>query len=129
MKRPSERRVRLPKSLSQDRRASKRYPLALEVRYTRSHCRGLPETGSGPIIDLTSSGLRFTTERPLLPGLRLDVSIDWPVLLDGGVQLQLIATGVVVWTNGTETALRIDRHEFRTARVGLKVVSRQESVG
>jgi hypothetical protein len=129
MKRLSERRVRLPKSLSQERRASKRYPLALEVRYTRSQRRGLPETGSGRIIDLSSSGLRFTTERPLLPGLRLDVAIDWPVLLDGGVKLQLIATGVVVWTNGPETALRIDRHEFRTGRVGLKVVSRHESVG
>jgi hypothetical protein len=129
MKCPSERRVRLPKSLTQERRACRRYPLALEVRYTQSHRGGLPETGSGRIIDLSSSGLRFTAERPLLAGLRLDVSIDWPVLLDGGVQLQLIATGVVVWTNGTETALRIHRHEFRTGRVGLKVVSRQESVG
>jgi hypothetical protein len=53
----------------------------------------------------------------LLARLRLDVSVDWPALLEGGIPLQLIATGVVVWTRGTETALRIQRHEFRTRRV------------
>ena len=129
MKRSSERRVRLPKSPSQDRRACKRYPLDLELRYTKSDRRELLETHSGRIIDLSSSGLRFTAEGPLLAGLRIDVSIDWPALLDGGVPLQLIASGVVVWTSGTETALRIQRHEFRTRRAGPKVVSRQESVG
>jgi hypothetical protein len=30
------------------------------------------------------------------------------------VQLQLIAMGAVVWTNGTEAAIRIHRHEFKT---------------
>ena len=129
MKRSSERRVRLPKDHSTERRASARFPLTLEVRYSVSH-QGVPvETGSGRMIDISSSGLRFTADRPLLAGLRLDVSIDWPALLEGGIQLQLIATGVVVWTRGTETALRIHRHVFKTRRVGLKVVSRQESVG
>jgi hypothetical protein len=129
MKRSSKRRVRLPKDHSPERRASARFPLTLEVRYSVSH-QGVPvETGSGRMIDMSSSGLRFTADRPLLAGLRLDVSIDWPALLEGGIQLQLIATGVVVWTRGTETALRIQRHEFRTRRAGLKAVSRQESVG
>jgi hypothetical protein len=57
------------------------------------------------------------------------VAIDWPVLLDGGVPLQLIAAGVVVWSKGTETAMRIQRHELRTGRVGLKVVPPKKSVG
>jgi hypothetical protein len=87
------------------------------------------ETGSGRMIDMSSSGLRFTADRPVLAGQRRDVSIDWPAPLEGGIQLQLIATGWVVWTRRTETALRIQRHEFGTRRVGLKVVSRQESVG
>jgi hypothetical protein len=76
------------------------------------------ETGCGRTIDLSSSGLRFAAQRPLEPGLRLDVAIEWPVLLDGGVHLQLIAAGVVVWSQGAETALRIQRHELRTRRVG-----------
>jgi hypothetical protein len=93
------------------------------LRVPRELCVGIS------IIELSSLGLRFTAEKPLLAGLRLDVSIDWPVLLDGGVQLQLIASGVVVWTGGTKTALRIERHEYKTRRVGLKTVPPQESVG
>ena len=57
------------------------------------------------------------------------MSIDWPVLLDGGVQLQLVVRGVVVRSDGAVIALRIERHEFRTRRAELRVVTRQESVG
>jgi hypothetical protein len=101
----------------------------LEVRYSVLHRCAPVETGSGQIIDLSSSGLRFAAQRPLEPGLKLDVAINWPVLLDGRIQLQLIVTGVVVWSSGTETALRIQRHDFRTRRVGVKAVSPQESDG
>ena len=119
--------VRLPKAAWPDRRASVRFPLTLDVRYSVSHRRAPVETGSGQIIDLSSSGLRFAAQGPLEPGLKLDVAIIWPVLLDEHVQLQLVVTGVVVWSNGTETALRIQRHDFRTRRVGLKAASPQES--
>jgi DNA-binding response OmpR family regulator len=124
MDRPSERWVRLPKDPA-ERRARIRFPLPLEVRYSVSH-RGAPvETGSGQIIDLGSSGLRFVGKRPLEPGLKLDVAINWPVLLDRRVQLQLIVTGVVVWSSGTETALRIRRHGFyRCQALGSSAASR-----
>jgi PilZ domain len=129
MDRPSERRVRLTKEPWPERRASVRFPLTLEARYSVSHCRAPVETGSGQIIDLSSSGLRFAAQGPLEPGLKLDVAINWPVLLDGRVQLQLIVAGVVVWSSGTETALQIQRHEFRTRSVRLKAASPQESDG
>jgi len=127
--RPSERRVRTPQGPSPERRASARFALTLETRYAISGCRAPVETGSGRTIDLSSSGLSFTADRPLETGQKLDVSIDWPALLDGGVKLQLIVSGVVVRTDGTATALQIRRHEFRTRPVGLKVVQPQESVG
>src|ERR1035438_2419293 len=127
MDRPSERRVRLPKEPGPDRRASVRFLLSLDLRYSVSHRRAPLETGSGQIIDLSSSGLRFAAQGPLEPGLKLDVAIDWPVLLDGRVQLQLVVTGVVVWSGETETAMRIQRHDFRTRRVGLKAASPHES--
>ena len=129
MERRTERRVRRAERASSERRASTRFSLNLEVSYTVSGRRGPVETGSGRTIDLSSSGLRFTALRPLEPGLRLDVAIDWPVRLEGDVHLQLIAAGVVVWSKGTETALRIQRHELRTRRVGLKVAPPRESVG
>jgi len=123
------RRVRLPKGPSSERRASVRFPLNLEVRYNVAGCRGPDESGSGRTIDMSSSGLSLTADRPLSIGQKLDLSIDWPVLLDGAVQLQLVLSGVVVRTTRAVTALRIERHEFRTRRVGLRVVPRQVSVG
>jgi len=129
MERASGRLVRLPKDLSPERRASTRFPLTLGVRYAVSGRLAPLETGSGRTIDLSSTGLSFTADRPLLTGQKLDISIDWPVLLDGGVKLQLIMSGVVVRTTGTATALEIVRHEFRTRRVGLKVAPPQKSVG
>ncbi len=110
----------LTKEPSPERRLSARYPLALELLYSVSHDGAPAETGSGHTIYLSSSGLRFTADRPLLTGLSLDLTIDWPTRLGGGVQLQLIATCVVVWTSGAETALRIQRHEFKTRCAGLK---------
>ncbi|MGB9455579.1 MAG: response regulator [Bryobacteraceae bacterium] len=119
--------VRLPKEASAERRASLRFPLTLEVRFAVSERRALVETGSGRTVDLSSSGLSFTADRPLLTGQKLEVSIDWPVLLDRGAKIQLIVSGVVVRTNGTATALEIQRYQFRTRRVGLEGMPPQES--
>ncbi len=117
----SERPVRLPTAASPERRTSTRFPLAIEVRYALMGCRVQRKTGSGQTIDLSSSGLSFTAGRPLLTGQKLKVAIDWPVLLDGGVQLQLVMSGVVVRTSGTTTALKIQRHEFKTRGDSLTI--------
>jgi hypothetical protein len=111
--------VRLPECLRPERRANARFPLTLEIRYFVSHGHAPVESGSSQTIDLSSSGLRFAAKRPLEPGLTIDVAINWPVLLDGRVQLQLIVTGIVVWSSGAETALQIQRHDFRTRRVDM----------
>jgi hypothetical protein len=103
--------------------------VSLEVRYIIAGRRGPVETGSGRTIEMSSSGLSFTADRPLLVGQNLDVSIDWPARLDDDVQLQVVVSGVVVRTDGAVIALRIERHEFRTRRAGSSVVSRLESVG
>jgi len=124
MDRASERRIR--EALS-ERRDSNRYPLTLEVRYAVSGCPTPVPTGSGRAIDVSSTGLSFTAERPLATGQVLDVSIDWPVLLDGCVQLQLMLSGVVVRTKGTTAALRIHRHEFRTRSLAPKAVPPRQS--
>jgi len=116
-----ERRVRLPKVPGRERRATVRFPLSLAVRYSVTQHRERVETGLGQLIDLSSSGFRFAAQRPLAPGMKVDVAIDWPVLLDGATQLQLTATGTVVWSRGSETAVRIHRHDFRTRSSGAKV--------
>jgi len=108
-----------------ERRGSTRFPLNFEIRYSVLDHPGPFETGAGVTTDMSSSGLSFTADRPLAAGYRLSISIDWPALLDGGVQLQLVVNGVVVRSAGTLTALRIERHEFKTRRIGVKVLRSQ----
>ena len=118
------RRVRLLQGLSSDSRSSVRVPMDLEVRYRVVRRRRPVENGSGRTIDISSSGLSFTADRPLSIGQTIDVYIDWPVLLDGGIQLQIVTSGVVVRTDGAVTALRMGRHAFRTRRAGPTLVPR-----
>jgi len=113
----NERPVRLPDQPRGERRSGVRYPLTLRVRYSVLDLHGgEPETGLGHTVDFSSSGLLFTADKPLEPGLKVELWIDWPVPLDGGVQLQLTAAGTVVRNDGCSTALRIQRHSFRTRR-------------
>jgi hypothetical protein len=83
--------------------------VTLELRYSVAGRRGPVENRSGQTIDVSGSGLSFTADRPLPIGQKLDMSIDWPARLDGDVQIQLVASGVVVRTSGAVIALRIER--------------------
>ena len=121
MKSAGKRRLRLL-SNNPERRANTRFRLALEVRYTVVLPGGKGSAGSGVTIDVSSSGLSFLADQPLRVGQRLELAIDWPVMLDRGVQLQLTISGVVVRAETTVTALRIDRHEFKTRRIGPQLL-------
>jgi len=121
MKSAGKRRLRLLND-HPERRANTRFRLALEVRYTILQPGGKGATGSGVTIDVSSSGLSFLADNPLRVGQRLELAIDWPVMLDQGVQLQLTISGVVVRAETTITALRIERHEFKTRRLGPQLV-------
>jgi hypothetical protein len=121
--------VRLPKGGLAERRNGIRFPVNLEVRYAIAGGRAPLETGSGRTIDMSSTGLRLTADRPLRVGQVLEVSVDWPVLLDGSVQLQLMMSGAVIRAKGTDTALQIERHEFKTRRAGLKFAHHPSDAG
>ena len=78
--------MRLPKVASPGRRASTRFPLAIEVSYALIGRREQRRTGSGQTIDLSSSGLRFTADRPLPAG---PLNISWEPDLWGGIRRQI----------------------------------------
>ena len=92
--------------------------MTLEVRYTTSSRQKPVQMGTGHTIDLSSSGLRFRADKPLQTGQWIVVYIDWPVLLEGDVKLQLVISGVVVRIDGTEVAVQIHQHEMKTRSVG-----------
>ena len=82
MDRQIMRRVRLLQGLSADHRGSIRHAMDLELRFSVVGRRPV-ENGFGRTIDVSSSGLSFIADAQLSIGQRLDMSIDWPVLLDG----------------------------------------------
>ncbi len=97
-----------------ERRANSRFPMQMDLRYRYAHRRTKGRVHAGVIEDISSSGLRFTAEEAVEVGRRLEVSMDWPVRLDGAIPLQMVVTGTVVRCSGAEVALRIHSHEFKT---------------
>jgi hypothetical protein len=70
------------------------------------------KTGNGRTVDLSSSGVRFVADARLRPGDRIEVGVDWPLLLHGDVPLRLRSVGIVVWARGNDVGLQFLRHEF-----------------
>ena len=107
------------------RRGADRFPIEREVRYKilsrKSTAEG--ESGVGVTVNMSSNGVLFTTDRYLLPGRRLEVSISWPAQLNSKVNLKLVARGRVVRSEEGRAAIEIHQYEFRTqASQGSTVV-------
>jgi len=108
-----------------DRRSADRFPIEREVRFKvlsrKSSTEG--ESGMGVTINMSSNGVLFTTDRYLLPGRRLEVSISWPAQLNSKVSLKLVARGRVVRSEEGRAAIEIHQYEFRTqATQGTTVI-------
>jgi PilZ domain len=97
-----------------DRRHSDRFPIEREVRFKVLNKRGGEETGEGKTLNISSSGVLFTSEQMLLPGRRLELAINWPVQLNNKVALKLVARGRVVRFEEGRAAIEIQQYEFRT---------------
>ena len=97
-----------------ERRLSDRFPIEREVRYRVLNKRGGDEAGDGRTINMSSSGVLFTTDHMLLPGRRLELSISWPAQLDNKCPLRLVARGRVIRFEPGRTAIEIQQYEFRT---------------
>ena len=73
-------------------------------------------TGAGKVINMSSSGIAFTGETIFTPGTLMELSVGWPVLLQGEIAMKLVIKARVVWSERQVTALEILQHEFRTQR-------------
>jgi len=90
-------------------RKALRFPLALPVRY-----RADDDAGVGKILNISSCGALFTTERPLALNTDVRLSVKWPVLLSDSVNLTLVVAGRIVRVEAGRAALEIQKYEFRT---------------
>jgi hypothetical protein len=97
-----------------DRRQSDRFPIEREVRYRVLSKRSAEEMGDGKTVNISSSGVLFTSDQVLLPGRRLELSISWPAQLNNKCALKLVARGRIVRFEEGRAAMEIQQYEFRT---------------
>jgi hypothetical protein len=97
-----------------DRRHSDRFPIEREVKYRVLSKRSGEESGDGRTINISSSGVLFTTAQMLLPGKRMELAISWPAQLNNKTALRLVAKGRVVRFEQGRAAIEIQQYEFRT---------------
>ncbi len=75
------------------------------------------ETGTGTTVDLSSTGILFESENQLPPDGAVELSIAWPILLDGSLPMQLMVCGRIARVSGRKVAIAITQYEFRTAGI------------
>lgn len=97
-----------------ERRSSGRFPIKREVRYRVLNKKANNEAGAGTTINMSSTGILFTTEHALLPGRTLELSVSWPAQLNNACALKLVARGRVVRLEPGQVAVEIQHYEFRT---------------
>ena len=105
--------MRTPKD-ENERRSSVRFQLEREIRYKVGGKRHGEECGVGHSINLSSSGVLFTTDRVLFSGCRIELSISWPARLNNKISLKLVARGRLVRFEQGRAAMKIEQHEFHT---------------
>ena len=73
------------------------------------------EFGWGELVNISSSGALFTTQRDLSPADPVELCINWPARLLQAVPLNLVAKGTIVRVEPGMAAAKILSHEFRTS--------------
>lgn len=94
-----------------ERRAATRFAMEQEVRYKLLDGDLI---GTGKTVNISSRGLLFRTDRELVPGQRLELSVQWPAKLEDACPLKLVTIGRVVRSAAGLVAVSIERYEFRT---------------
>jgi hypothetical protein len=97
-----------------DRRRSDRFAIEREIRYRALNKRGGEEAGEGKTVNMSSSGVLFTSPQILRPGRRIELAISWPAQLNNKCALKLVARGRIVRFDGGLAAMEIQQYEFRT---------------
>jgi hypothetical protein len=65
---------------------------------------------------MSSEGILVASLHKIEAGTALELSIEWPYLLEGRIPLQLVVAGKVVRCEKSNFAMQLAAHEFRTAR-------------
>src|SRR5205807_3652552 len=102
------------KNGERERRMKRRFQIEQEVRYKMLYGQRIAETGTGKTVDISSGGVLFSTQNTLTAGMPVELSMNWPVLLNDSCPMKLMIYGCVIRTSEKGAAVAIERYEFRT---------------
>jgi len=102
------------KNGDRERRNKRRFQIEQDVRYKMLYGQRIAETGSGKTRNISSGGVWFSTESMLTTGMPVELSMNWPVLLNDSCPMKLMIYGCVIRSNDKGAAVAIERYEFRT---------------
>lgn len=115
-----------------ERRLKFRYPLDLRVRFRV--LTGSFFLGAGRAVNVSSGGILIMSRRlgsqkavsqhEISVGARVEISMEWPCLLDGRIPLQLFAVGRVVRYRASDFAAMFECYQFRTMRSSSQLHAR-----
>jgi hypothetical protein len=108
------------KKAAAERRNNARFPCRLAVSYQTLEHPILSGQGTSETLNISSKGILFTSNEKFEAGQLVQVSLDWPVRLENQIPLKLVAEGRIVRNSNGQTAMTIDKYEFRTRRVPQK---------
>jgi hypothetical protein len=107
-----------------DQLEDRRYPLHLPLRFRAYRGPTLVKSGEGETLSIGVRDVLFSTPEAPQGGLVAQLSIDWPVLLDGRTPLQLCIFGEIVSCRGEQVLIRIIDHELKLKPTLAKGVGR-----
>lgn len=96
-----------------ERRARRRFPLALAVEYRL--LGKVERRGWGQTRNISSTGVLFeAADRQPLSGA-IELLVSWPCVLNEACAMKLLMKGRIVRMEGRGVAMVSSQHEFRTA--------------
>jgi hypothetical protein len=95
------------------RNISRRFPMSYGLRYVMMP-PGAVRTGVGETVWMSRHEVAFLAKGPACVGDKVQMFIEWPVLLHDVVPLQLTVNAEIVQCSGPLSVAKLTKHEFRT---------------
>src|ERR1700687_567278 len=91
-----------------ERRIKRRFTIEQDIRYKMLYGQRIAETGTGKTQNISSGGVWFATENLLTAGMPVELSMNWPVLLNDSCPMKLMIYGCVVRSTTGGAAVAIE---------------------
>jgi len=95
-----------------ERRTARRYAIRIELEYLANQ-GGQGASGRGRTIDISRTGILFSSTSELPTNAAIELSVFWPAHRPG-VDIRFCATGHTVRSDCSLTAVKIEKYEFST---------------